>query len=229
MKTMALRAHQKNLELAYDAAADMPRNCLAIPGACGRSLVNLVGNAIKFTQPGEVLVTIESRLADDRGVELHFKVTDTGIGIPAEKQGLLFKAFSQADSSTTRKYGGTGLGLAISARLVELMGGKIWVESSEGKGSTFHFTAHFTVGQSKAHSAAPALQRAERTVGTGCRRQRNQSADSLRHDSRMGNEPFAAETVPSLWRSRDRASKWRVLSGGSDRRLHAGHGRIRGG
>jgi two-component system, sensor histidine kinase and response regulator len=156
MKTLALRAHQKHLELAYDADPEVPSQLLGDPGRLRQILVNLVGNAIKFTQHGEVLVTIEKGSHDDRGVELHFKVKDTGIGIPPEKQGLLFKAFSQADSSTTRKYGGTGLGLAISLRLVELMGGEIWVESSEGNGSTFHFSAHFTVGQSKAQLAPPA-------------------------------------------------------------------------
>ena len=157
MKTMALRAHQKGLELAYDADPEVPSHLLGDPGRLRQILVNLAGNAIKFTSQGEVLVTIESRSQEAGGVELHFKVKDTGIGIPPEKQGLLFKAFSQADSSTTRKYGGTGLGLAISARLVELMAGKMWIESSEGKGSTFHFTAHFAVAAAKVQPAAPAL------------------------------------------------------------------------
>ena len=157
MKTLALRAHQKGLELAYDAEPDVPPQLLGDPGRLRQILVNLVGNAIKFTQNGEVLVTIAVNSQDSRGVELHFQVKDTGIGIPAEKHSLLFKAFSQADSSTTRKYGGTGLGLAISARLVEMMGGKIWVESSEGKGSNFHFTARFAVAEAKLQLAPPAL------------------------------------------------------------------------
>ena len=158
MKTLALRAHQKHLELAYDAAPEVPSQLLGDPGRLRQILVNLVGNAIKFTQRGEVLVTIERVSQDANGVELHFKVKDTGIGIPPEKHGLLFKAFSQADGSTTRKYGGTGLGLAISARLVELMAGKMWVESSEGQGSTFHFTARFSEAETKAQPASPALQ-----------------------------------------------------------------------
>jgi len=158
MKTLALRAHQKGLELAYDADSDVPSQLLGDPGRLRQILVNLVGNAIKFTQHGEVLVTIQCRSQVDGEVELHFKVTDTGIGIPAEKQGLLFKAFSQADSSTTRKYGGTGLGLAISERLVQLMKGTMWLESSAGKGSIFHFTARFAVVQMKAHPASPALE-----------------------------------------------------------------------
>jgi signal transduction histidine kinase/DNA-binding response OmpR family regulator len=157
MRVLALRAHQKGLELAYDADPEVPSHLLGDPGRLRQILVNLVGNAIKFTQHGEILVTIASSPQDARGVELHFKVRDTGIGIPPEKQGLLFKAFSQADSSTTRKYGGTGLGLAISTRLVGLMAGKMWVESSEGKGSTFHFTARLAVAEGKAQSASPAL------------------------------------------------------------------------
>jgi two-component system sensor histidine kinase/response regulator len=157
MKTLAVRAHQKGLELAYDADPEVPSQLRGDPGRLRQILVNLVGNAIKFTQNGEVLVTIEARAQDAEGVQLHFKVKDTGIGIPAEKQGLLFKAFSQADSSTTRKYGGTGLGLAISARLVQLMGGTMWVESNEGQGSTFHFTARFAAG-AITQPAAPALK-----------------------------------------------------------------------
>jgi two-component system, sensor histidine kinase and response regulator len=145
MKGLSLRAHQKGLELAYDAQLETPPQLLGDPGRLRQVLVNLVGNAIKFTERGEVLVEIRSRLLSEGKAEVHFRVKDTGIGIPADKQGLLFKAFSQADSSTTRKYGGTGLGLAISARLVEMMGGKIWLESADGEGSTFHFTTCFPV------------------------------------------------------------------------------------
>ncbi len=160
IKTLALRAHQKGLELAYDAHPDVPSQLLGDPGRLRQILVNLVGNAIKFTHRGEVLVTIECDSQDSHGVQLHFKVKDTGIGIPVEKQGLLFKAFSQADSSTTRKYGGTGLGLAISARLVELMAGKMWVESSPETGSTFHFTARFATSEGTLQPAvlAPAAE-----------------------------------------------------------------------
>ena len=162
MKTLALRAHQKGLELAYDVDPDVPAHLRGDPGRLRQILVNLVGNAIKFTPHGEVLVTIENSqdAQDAKDVELHFSVKDTGIGIPAEKQKLLFQAFSQADSSTTRKYGGTGLGLAISARLVQLMNGTMWVESSEGKGSTFHFTARFA-GVEKAPPTASPARKAE--------------------------------------------------------------------
>jgi two-component system, sensor histidine kinase and response regulator len=158
MKTLGLRAHQKGVELAYDAATDVPSRLSGDPGRLRQILVNLVGNAIKFTRQGEVVVTVEKVSQDAGSVELHFKVKDTGIGIPAEKHGLLFKAFSQADSSTTRKYGGTGLGLAISARLVALMKGKVWLESTEGKGSTFHFTARFTPVTAKTEPATTVLK-----------------------------------------------------------------------
>jgi signal transduction histidine kinase/CheY-like chemotaxis protein len=156
MRALAVRAHQKGLELVYDVDPGVPAQLRGDPGRLRQILVNLVGNAIKFTQHGEIFVTIESGPPDQQGVELHFKVKDTGIGIPPEKQGLLFKAFSQADSSTTRKYGGTGLGLAISASLVALMAGKVWAESSEGKGSTFHFTARFEVADERTESASAA-------------------------------------------------------------------------
>ena len=118
-------------------------------------LLNLIGNAIKFTHQGEVTVEIrgEQREASDSDLCLHFAVTDTGIGIPADKLERLFKPFSQVDSSTTRQYGGTGLGLAICKRICEMMGGKIWVESRPGIGSTFHFTL---TTRAAAGPAAPA-------------------------------------------------------------------------
>jgi len=106
-------------------------------------MLNLVGNAIKFTEQGEVVVHAEMASQTEDEVCIHFTVSDTGIGIPAEKQQAIFEAFTQADGSMTRQYGGTGLGLALSARLVELMDGRLWVESTMGQGSTFHFTAWF--------------------------------------------------------------------------------------
>ncbi len=150
MKTMALRAHEKNLELAYDVNADVPSHLNGDPGRLRQILTNLVGNAIKFTDKGQVLVEIESYPQGDAGAELHFKVSDTGVGIPDDKRDIIFQAFAQADNSVTRKYGGTGLGLAITSRLVEMMDGKVWVESEIGKGSTFHFTAQFCVAEPKA-------------------------------------------------------------------------------
>jgi signal transduction histidine kinase/DNA-binding response OmpR family regulator len=143
MKALSLRAHQKGLELAYDLQPNVPDGLVGDPGRLRQIIVNLVGNGIKFTERGEVIVyvEVESRTVDN--IQLHFTIADTGIGIAPEKQRAIFEAFTQADGSMTRTYGGTGLGLTISSRLVEFMKGKIWVESEVGKGSRFHFTANF--------------------------------------------------------------------------------------
>ena len=140
------KAHDKNLEFLIAARHDLPPNLVGDPLRLGQILINLVNNAVKFTERGEVVVsaTMEER-AQDR-VKLKFSVRDTGIGMTKEQAARLFQAFSQADTSTTRKYGGTGLGLSISKRLVEMMGGNIWVESELGRGSTFSFNAWFGVG-----------------------------------------------------------------------------------
>ncbi|HVO97044.1 MAG TPA: response regulator [Bryobacteraceae bacterium] len=140
MSTMSFRAQQRGLELIGDIRPDVPGFAVGDAGRLGQVLMNLIGNAIKFTERGEVVVSVR-RTPEDPGL-LHFTVTDTGIGIPEEKRALIFEAFRQADDSITRRFGGTGLGLAISARLVEMMGGRIWVESGPGSvGSAFHFTA----------------------------------------------------------------------------------------
>lgn len=154
---LAVRAHEKELELICHVMPNVPVTLTGDPNRLRQILINLIGNAIKFTEKGEVVLKCE--LADKKfqisdsksqikGVELLFSVTDSGIGIPQEKLDAVFEKFSQADSSTTRKYGGTGLGLAISKRLVELMGGRIWVESNVGHGSSFYFTAAIEI-QSK--------------------------------------------------------------------------------
>ena len=140
LRTHALQAHQKRLELACDVAGNVPDALLGDPGRLRQVVANLVGNAIKFTDEGEVVVRVgvEQLAADD--VALHVTVSDTGIGIAREKQEMIFGAFVQVDGSMTRRHGGTGLGLAIASQLVELMGGRIWVESEPGRGSTFHVT-----------------------------------------------------------------------------------------
>jgi CheY-like chemotaxis protein len=138
-----VRAGEKGLELACRIAPDVPDTLLGDPGRLRQVVVNLVGNAIKFTERGEVVLEAQLGAADDRGVSLHVAVRDTGIGIEPDKQQHIFGAFAQADSSTTRRYGGTGLGLAISAQLVEMMGGRLSLESTPGRGSTFAFTADF--------------------------------------------------------------------------------------
>ena len=153
MKSLAFRASRKNLELAYHVQSDVPE-CLAGDAARLRQIVlNLVGNAVKFTELGEVVVRVSCRPVEEGRIELQCDVSDTGIGIPADKQAAIFEAFTQADGSTTRRFGGTGLGLSICVRLLELMGGRIWVESELGRGSTFHFTARFGVGSTAGQAA----------------------------------------------------------------------------
>jgi signal transduction histidine kinase/DNA-binding response OmpR family regulator len=161
MKTLALWAHRKGLELAFQVRADVPETVVGDPNRLRQVLVNLVGNATKFTDQGEVLVRVEAASLAPAEARLHFSVTDTGIGIPKEKQRFIFDAFSQADGSTTRRYGGTGLGLGICSQLVRLMGGKIWVDSEPGRGSVFHFTARFALPAqaSKSSPAEPAAVR----------------------------------------------------------------------
>jgi len=141
LKTVVLRADEKGLELLCEVAPGVPEIVCGDSTRLRQVVMNLVSNAIKFTNQGEVAVKVHTESSDDTNCVLHFTVIDTGIGIAKEKHELIFAPFSQADSSTTRKYGGTGLGLTISTRLVEMMGGKIWVESEEGRGSQFHFTA----------------------------------------------------------------------------------------
>lgn len=174
LKTLALRAHRQGLELACDIDADIPDRLIGDPGRLGQVVLNLVGNAIKFTELGEVVLSVRpiaaagppatgvpgepdpaqpSALPGDAGaggrrVGLEFAVRDTGIGIPEDRQARLFQPFTQADSSTTRQFGGSGLGLSISQRLVAMMGGRIWFESVPGQGSTFHFTAWLGVDES---------------------------------------------------------------------------------
>jgi PAS domain S-box-containing protein len=143
LQVMRFRAQQKGIELRWRIRPEVPERVVGDATRLRQVLVNLVGNAIKFTERGEVVVQVETQEQSKERVVLHFRVKDSGIGIPKDKQAMIFEAFTQADSSTTRKYGGTGLGLAITTRLVTLMEGKLWVESEWGQGSTFHFTATF--------------------------------------------------------------------------------------
>ena len=144
LQPLALRAHAKGLELAFDVGPEVPDALVGDPGRLRQVLVNLVGNAVKFTERGEVVVRV--RHAEVEGdASLHLTVADTGIGIPPEKQRLVFQPFVQADGSVTRRYGGTGLGLAICAQLVEMMGGELWLESQLGRGSQFHVRLRFPI------------------------------------------------------------------------------------
>ena len=163
VKLLALRADKKGLELAWRMVPNVPQVVIGDPARLRQIVINLIGNAIKFTERGEVILRVQhaegehmldakSAAAPHPGgaaesVKLHFSIIDTGIGIPSDKQKAVFEPFEQADSSTTRKHGGTGLGLTISMKLVELMGGRIWLESQPGKGTTFHFTARFGLPQ----------------------------------------------------------------------------------
>ena len=155
MRVLAPRAQQKGIELACHVDSNVPEVLVGDPLRLRQVVVNLAGNAIKFTEQGEVVLRARTESRSIGSVVLHFSVRDTGIGIAPEKQSMIFEVFSQADSSTTRRYGGSGLGLAISAQLVELMGGRIFVESQLGKGSTFHFTSRFTVRRARMKRSIP--------------------------------------------------------------------------
>ncbi len=174
MKSLAVRAHKKGLELILDIAPDVPDWIVGDPNRLRQVIVNLVGNAIKFTERGEVVMTVRragaeaanapGAPADVHDLILHFAVRDTGIGVPENKRDAIFQPFEQADSSTTRRYGGTGLGLSISKALVELMGGRLQVESQVGHESIFHFTAHFRLATHEERAATVATSRANRGV-----------------------------------------------------------------
>jgi signal transduction histidine kinase/CheY-like chemotaxis protein len=160
LKPLAVRAHQKGLELICDIDPQVPAGVVGDPTRLQQVLTNLVGNALKFTERGHVLIALREESRLERRTTLHFSVTDTGIGIPAEKHAAIFEAFRQADGSTTRRFGGTGLGLTISATLAQLMGGRLWVESEPGAGSTFHFTVALDVDSAyEAPAIAPVTSR----------------------------------------------------------------------
>jgi len=150
---LAVKAHDKGLELTCHIKLDVHTALVGDPSRLRQVIVNLAGNAIKFTEEGEIVIRAETEKEEESSIFLHFIVSDTGIGIPPDKVEKIFEEFSQADGSTTRKYGGTGLGLSISKQLVEMMGGRIWVESELGKGSTFHFTVRFRLGRAEARKA----------------------------------------------------------------------------
>lgn len=147
LKSQSARAVEKGLEIMLDFRAGVPDVVVGDAVRLRQVLLNLVGNAVKFTDAGQVVLGVERQATAGEGLALHFWVSDTGSGIPVAKQDMIFESFTQADGSTTRRYGGSGLGLAISRRLVELMGGRIWLESVEHQGSTFHFTARFGVSE----------------------------------------------------------------------------------
>jgi protein-histidine pros-kinase len=155
VRVLAVSAHKKGLELIADVRPEVPARIVGDPTRLRQVIINLIGNAIKFTERGEVALAVSVDQATEHSVYLRFDIRDTGIGVPPDKQQAIFQAFSQADVSTTRRFGGTGLGLAISARLVQLMDGKIWLDSTPGVGSVFSFTGRFGIDASATTQAAP--------------------------------------------------------------------------
>jgi signal transduction histidine kinase/DNA-binding response OmpR family regulator len=156
LKSLALRADEKGLELLCEVPQNMPETVAGDPGRLRQILLNLIGNALKFTSEGEIALKVQTELIEEGFATLRFTVSDTGVGIPPEKLNSIFDSFSQADTSTTREFGGTGLGLTISRRLIEMMGGRIWVESELGVGSRFHFTVRVGTGVGQARVPDPA-------------------------------------------------------------------------
>jgi len=187
LKTLAVRAVKKDLELSMHVAQNVPPTVIGDPTRLRQLIVNLVGNAIKFTEEGNVIVDAALESEREEEIRLHIYVSDTGIGIPGEKQQVIFESFAQADGSTTRRFGGTGLGLTISRQLVELMGGRMWVESEIGKGSTFHFTCAFKKGNEAVSSQE---QTAGRTLP---------GMDVLIADDNAANRDILAEMLVN-WR-----------------------------
>ncbi len=192
LKAVAVRADAKGLELAYDVSPDVPDMLKGDPGRLRQVILNLVGNAIKFTQAGEVVLQVGLGPRTPDGVRLRFSVTDTGIGIPPEKQTRIFEAFTQADGSSTRLYGGTGLGLTICAQLVARMGGTVTVESAVGRGSVFRFDADFGLGQGAMAPMGPppALEGLRVLIVDDNRTNRRILEGTLRH---WGMRPTAVE------------------------------------
>ena len=231
MRTLALRAHEKRLELLCDVDDDVPNHVTADAGRLRQVLINLVGNAIKFTESGEVVVRVRMDRSPTAPSLLHLAVTDTGIGIPPEKQALIFDAFNQADGSTTRRYGGTGLGLTISSNLVQLMGGRIWVESAPGGGSTFHFTVDVARAARRRWTTADDLpidaletwrcwsSTTTRPTGTSSRRRSRNGACGRRS---WTTAPTAIIAVATAGRAR------RPVHARAARRQHARDGRVHG-
>ena len=201
---MEVRAHSEGLQLDYHVYGDVPDGLVGDPTRLHQIIANLLSNAIKFTEKGNVRVEVRKEMETEDEVVLRFTVSDTGIGIPAEKQELIFAAFAQADSSTTRRYGGTGLGLAISSQLIAMMGGRIWVDSTIGHGSTFRFTALF----GKLGSAAvPGY------LGNGAADRRH-SASFGEHDAANGYvEGTGARTRARILVAEDNVVNQRVSAG----------------
>ena len=232
MKTLALRAQQKGLELACHVAPDVPEALVGDPGRLRQVLVNLVGNAIKFTERGEVVVDVRPETRTERRDLPALRRARHRHRHPAEKQqAASSRPFAQADSSTTRKYGGTGLGLTISAQLRRLMGGRIWVESEPGQGSTFHFTARFGLTGTARRRRRRSPIAPARPARAGGGRQRHQPPHP-RGDARPtgGCGPTVANGGAAALAVLTRGGGGRrAVPAGAARRPHAGDGRLHAG
>ena len=212
LKSLALRAHAKGLELALRVPPALPDTWVGDPVRLRQIVINLVGNAIKFTHEGEVLVNVQAVSPVGDAVELHFEVRDTGIGVPADKIQAIFEPFTQADGSTTRTYGGTGLGLTIAARLVALMEGRIWAESEVGKGSTFHFTARLS-NNSRPRPSLMRRQRPPRLDGASSSTIITPIARSWQSSAQLGGcVPRSPTEHPRPWRHSSRPRRRASLS-----------------
>jgi signal transduction histidine kinase/DNA-binding response OmpR family regulator len=216
LKTLALRADEKGLELLCEIAPEVPEVVEGDSSRLRQIVVNVVGNAIKFTHEGEVALKVDVEATDGEDRLLHFTVSDTGIGIPAEKQKLIFDPFSQADASTTRKYGGTGLGLTISTRLVNVMGGRIWVESEVGTGTQFHFTARFKSSEKKAEigtTAPPEILRNVEVLVVDDNRTNRRILEGMlkRWEMQPVSVESGAQALAELARARESGASYRLV------------------
>lgn len=183
MNAFALRAKQKNLSLVHSVPPELPEKVVGDPGRIRQVLVNLVGNALKFTERGEISLQVQKENEYDGSIRLHFTICDTGRGIPEEMREKIFEPFTQEDGSMSRNYGGTGLGLTISKRLAEKMGGTIWFESQTGKGSTFHFTVELKLETAAAPAIANAITAADTTTTLAAQKRQDQHRVLLVEDN----------------------------------------------
>ncbi|HEY3738947.1 MAG TPA: response regulator [Bryobacteraceae bacterium] len=205
IKPLAFRADSKGLELLCDVRPDVPDRILADSNRLGQVVINLIGNALKFTLNGQVELLVSVAESDGERARIQFSVHDTGIGIPRHRQEAIFESFSQADGSTTRAFGGTGLGLTICSRLVKLMGGRIWVESDPGQGSTFHFTIETAIVGADSSTPSPARIKAVRTLIV------DHNSSSLRILSEILSSEVFAPPVPGLVLESDAGRALRAL------------------
>jgi CheY-like chemotaxis protein len=210
LKTLALRAHQKGLELICDIAPDVPELVMTDANRLRQIVLNLAGNAVKFTQQGEVIVRVRVEEAAGQMAVLKFSVVDTGIGIAPDRQQSIFNPFVQADSSTTRQYGGTGLGLTISSRLVAMMQGRIWLESELGRGSAFHFTSRVRI-VAAARAPTPKALQSVRVLVVDDNQGQREVLVSLLNSWDIRADAVASSAAASHWLDRAEASEGQTV------------------